>query len=115
MLFLSGASLISVFATVSSLVQVIISNEMRGRVMSVYNVAFRTHDQELPYLNFWSDAAQAKALTSGDVSEFAVVVDWDELAERQTTPEPVITEVGDNETADKPRRSGWWSRRFAGG
>ncbi len=31
MLFLSGASLISVFATVSSLVQVIISNEMRGR------------------------------------------------------------------------------------
>jgi MFS family permease len=41
MLFLSGASLISVFATVSSLVQVIITNEMRGRVMSVYNVAFR--------------------------------------------------------------------------
>jgi MFS family permease len=41
MLFLSGAALISVFATVSSLVQVIISNEMRGRVMSVYNVAFR--------------------------------------------------------------------------
>jgi MFS family permease len=41
MLFFSGASLISVFAMVSSLVQVIISNEMRGRVMSVYNVAFR--------------------------------------------------------------------------
>jgi MFS family permease len=41
MLFLSGAALISVFATVSSLVQVIITNEMRGRVMSVYNVAFR--------------------------------------------------------------------------
>ena len=41
MLFLSGAALISVFATVSSLVQVIIANEMRGRVMSVYNVAFR--------------------------------------------------------------------------
>jgi predicted MFS family arabinose efflux permease len=41
MLFLSGASLITVFATVSSLVQVIITNEMRGRVMSVYNVAFR--------------------------------------------------------------------------
>jgi MFS family permease len=41
MLFVSGASLISVFATVSSLVQVIITNEMRGRVMSVYNVAFR--------------------------------------------------------------------------
>jgi MFS family permease len=41
MLFLSGASLISVFAMVSSLVQIIITNEMRGRVMSVYNMAFR--------------------------------------------------------------------------
>jgi predicted MFS family arabinose efflux permease len=41
MLFISGAALISVFATVSSLVQIIISNDMRGRVMSVYNVAFR--------------------------------------------------------------------------
>jgi len=29
--------------------------------------------------------------------------------------EPVITEIGDTETADQPRRSGWWSRRFAGG
>ncbi len=58
---------------------------------NVYNIAFRTHDQEQPHLNFWSDAAQAAALTSGDVSEFAIVVDWDELAERATTPEPVIT------------------------
>jgi MFS family permease len=41
MLFIAGAALISVFATVSSLVQIIISNDMRGRVMSVYNVAFR--------------------------------------------------------------------------
>jgi len=41
MLFLAGASLISVFALVNSLVQLIASNEMRGRVMSVYNVAFR--------------------------------------------------------------------------
>jgi ribonuclease E len=30
-------------------------------------------------------------------------------------PEPVITEIGDTETTDRPRRSGWWSRRFAGG
>jgi ribonuclease E len=30
-------------------------------------------------------------------------------------PEPVITEIGDTESADRPRRSGWWSRRFAGG
>jgi len=40
-LFISGASLISVFALVNSLVQLITTNEMRGRVMSVYNFAFR--------------------------------------------------------------------------
>jgi predicted MFS family arabinose efflux permease len=36
-----GASMMVVFATVTSLVQLITTNEMRGRVMSVYNVAFR--------------------------------------------------------------------------
>jgi MFS family permease len=41
MLFLGGLSLIAVFALVNSLVQLITTNEMRGRVMSVYNVAFR--------------------------------------------------------------------------
>jgi predicted MFS family arabinose efflux permease len=41
LLFFSGVSLISVFTMVSSLVQLITVNEMRGRVMSVYNVAFR--------------------------------------------------------------------------
>jgi MFS family permease len=41
MLFLSGASLMGVFATVNSLVQLITTNEMRGRVMSAYNFAFR--------------------------------------------------------------------------
>jgi len=30
-------------------------------------------------------------------------------------PQPVITEVDETEQADKPRRSGWWSRRMAGG
>jgi ribonuclease E len=29
-----------------------------------------------------------------------------------SAPEPVITDVGDNSDGDKPRRSGWWSRRF---
>ncbi len=29
--------------------------------------------------------------------------------------QPVITELGDSEPPDRPRRSGWWSRRFAGG
>jgi len=41
MLFLAGAAMISVFTMVTSLVQLITPNEMRGRVMSVYNVAFR--------------------------------------------------------------------------
>ncbi|HTW58355.1 MAG TPA: MFS transporter [Terriglobales bacterium] len=41
MLVLVGASMMAVFATVTSLVQLIITNEMRGRVMSVYNCAFR--------------------------------------------------------------------------
>jgi predicted MFS family arabinose efflux permease len=41
LLFLSGAALMGVFSTLLSLVQLITSNEMRGRVMSVYNVAFR--------------------------------------------------------------------------
>jgi pimeloyl-ACP methyl ester carboxylesterase len=58
---------------------------------NVYNVAFRTNEQEPPHLNFWSDEAQAAALTSGDVSEFWVEVEWDELAARETAPEPVIT------------------------
>jgi predicted MFS family arabinose efflux permease len=41
MLVLVGASMMTVFASVTSLVQLITTNEMRGRVMSVYNCAFR--------------------------------------------------------------------------
>ena len=41
LLFLSGVALMSAFTMISSLVQLITSHEMRGRVMSVYNVAFR--------------------------------------------------------------------------
>ena len=40
-LFLSGVSMIGVFSMVTSLVQLIVTNEMRGRVTSVYNFAFR--------------------------------------------------------------------------
>jgi ribonuclease E len=29
--------------------------------------------------------------------------------------QPVITELGDSEPPNRPRRSGWWSRRIAGG
>jgi predicted MFS family arabinose efflux permease len=41
MLVVVGSSMMCVFATVISLVQLITTNEMRGRVMSVYNCAFR--------------------------------------------------------------------------
>jgi predicted MFS family arabinose efflux permease len=41
MLAILGASTMAAFATVNSLVQLITTNEMRGRVMSVYNCAFR--------------------------------------------------------------------------
>jgi MFS family permease len=41
LLFVAGASLIVVFALLTSLVQLIAPNEMRGRVMSIYMVAFR--------------------------------------------------------------------------
>jgi predicted MFS family arabinose efflux permease len=41
MLFLGGAALIACFGLVSSLVQTQTEDSMRGRVMSIYNVAFR--------------------------------------------------------------------------
>jgi MFS family permease len=41
LLFLLGAALMIVFATVTSLVQLLAPNEMRGRVMSIYLLAFR--------------------------------------------------------------------------
>jgi len=41
LLFCSGAVLMCAFAMIASLVQLITPNDMRGRVMSVYNVAFR--------------------------------------------------------------------------
>ena len=41
LIFVSGAAMMGVFSMVSSLVQLITANEMRGRVMSVYVVAFR--------------------------------------------------------------------------
>lgn len=41
MIFLCGAAMMAAMVTISSLVQLITSDHMRGRVMSVYNVAFR--------------------------------------------------------------------------
>jgi predicted MFS family arabinose efflux permease len=41
LLFLTNVALMVVFSTVTSLVQLIAPNEMRGRVMSIYMLAFR--------------------------------------------------------------------------
>src|SRR5439155_19010635 len=41
LLFLTGASLMVVFSTVTSLIQLIAPNEMRGRVLYIYMLAFR--------------------------------------------------------------------------
>ena len=41
LLFFTGVTLMVVFSTVTSLVQLIAPNEMRGRVMSIYMLAFR--------------------------------------------------------------------------
>ena len=40
-LFLSGAAMMTAFSTITSLVQLVAPNEMRGRVMSIFMVAFR--------------------------------------------------------------------------
>jgi MFS family permease len=41
MIFLAGIALMSVFSMITSLVQIIVPDDMRGRVMSVYNLAVR--------------------------------------------------------------------------
>jgi ribonuclease E len=32
-----------------------------------------------------------------------------------SAPEPVVIETNDAAEGDRPRKTGWWSRRFAGG
>jgi MFS family permease len=41
LVFLGGVFMMAVFALISSLVQLLVTDEMRGRVMSIYMVAFR--------------------------------------------------------------------------
>jgi predicted MFS family arabinose efflux permease len=41
LIFFAGAMLLAVFTSISSLIQLIAPDNMRGRVLSVYNVAFR--------------------------------------------------------------------------
>ena len=65
----------------------------------VYNVSFRQSAQEMATLRqlqgakvrgLYTDKAQAEALTNGDISSFAADVDWSALADRRTTPEPLV-------------------------
>lgn len=86
---------------------------------SVYDVGFRTYQQERPELkpnsgadpaglvsalngltsrlgaktdyNFWADAAQATALAAGTVKPFSIEVNWSRLSAKVTTPEPQPT------------------------
>ncbi len=60
---------------------------------NVYNVAFRSHEQEPLHHNFWSEKAQAAALTDGDVSRFSLAVPWDKLAAGFTTDDPIVTGI----------------------
>jgi len=41
LIFLAGIFMMSTFAYITSLVQLLLTDEMRGRVMSIYMVAFR--------------------------------------------------------------------------
>ena len=59
LLFLAGAALIVVFSMTASLVQLIVPDNMRGRVVSVYMVAFRGG---MPLGSLWG--GYAASLTS---------------------------------------------------
>jgi hypothetical protein len=48
---------------------------------------------------------------SGDAPHAAPV----QPASPAPAPEPIITELDEAETANRPRRTGWWSRRSADG
>jgi predicted esterase len=66
---------------------------------SLYDVAFRTHEQEpLGRDAWWRDRQLALSLALGDVTDFSLVVDWHELARK--------VDSGD------PRPSGWLSRWY---
>ena len=55
MLFFAGAAMMGVFSMVNSLVQLIVTNQMRGRVMSVYNLSFRSGmPQSLRLRSYWA-------------------------------------------------------------
>ncbi|HXW49706.1 MAG TPA: hypothetical protein VEK31_09705, partial [Xanthobacteraceae bacterium] len=67
-------------------------------------------------------AAEQQMRRRSTVRERAPISGSDEEAPERTepqpgslAPEPVVTETGSESEGERPRRSGWWSRRFAGG
>ena len=63
--------------------------------------------------------AEEPARRRSTVRERAPVAGTDEAPAQShpasPAPEPVVTDAGESADADRPRRTGWWSRRFAGG
>ena len=55
----------------------------------VFNMAFRDYADEPALNNFWFDDTQSIALNTGDVSAFALQLDWGRMGE--TEPEPLLT------------------------
>lgn len=103
-----------------------LSDGATGNGVNVYNVTFRTSQQEAPIVcptgpvpdpgiapalqgglgvdgvtydhlpaaecgNFWMENDQANTLAGGDVSKYSLSVDWSQLADGVTTPEPEPT------------------------
>ncbi|HTU77163.1 MAG TPA: hypothetical protein VMF09_00230 [Solirubrobacteraceae bacterium] len=96
---------------------------------NVYNVTFRTYQQEKPVVcpsealpdpsltaamegelgvegeqdhvpvvecaNFWMESDQANTLATGNVSKYALTLDWSKLAAKHATPEPKPTGYSD--------------------
>jgi hypothetical protein len=61
----------------------------------VFNLGFRSHEQEPTEGNDWRENAQAASLAAGDATPYALGVDWTELAGGRTTAEPQPTGASD--------------------
>jgi ribonuclease E len=59
-----------------------------------------------------STVRERPPVTGGNSEEIPVKID---AQPAPSAPEPTVSETNDATEGDRPRRSGWWSRRFAGG
>jgi MFS family permease len=74
LLFFTGAALMIVFSTITSLVQLIAPNEMRGRVMSIYMLAFRGGMPLGSFVSGWLATSLGAPLVIGINGGLLVVV-----------------------------------------